>query len=106
MNQKVTLRFTDHVLTFEVPGEEVAEIEQDMRRKWLHRFVRANGTFLVNFDQVLWMKVSPGDNVEPTAGAGDAEVEWETRTLKVPFPLFAAPASTPVFPDGGKHGSL
>lgn len=61
MNQKVTLRFADHVLTFVVPRADAAEMA--MRRKWIYKFTRANGDFLVNFGQVLWMKISPGDDI-------------------------------------------
>jgi len=81
MNQKITLRFADHVLTFKVPKEEVAEVEQDMRRKWIHRFIRADGIFLVNLDQVLWMRISPGDDIETKR----EEAEEEAHILFKPF---------------------
>jgi len=64
MNQKTTLRFADHVLTFVVPEAEVVEIRLAFRRKWPYKFVRANGDFHVSFDQVLWMKISPVDDAE------------------------------------------
>ena len=87
MNQKITLRFTDHVLTFVVPEEEVAEITLAFRRRWPYKFVRANGDFHVNFDQVLWMKIIPGDD--------ETEQEIVQKELaKLPRPSFGVVTHT------------
>ena len=104
MNQKITLRFADHVLTFVVPEEETSEITLAFRRKWPYKFTRADGDFHVNFDQVLWMKVGPGDE----AKIGWEAVETIQEEVEEYRALFGSHSGTPSQPrsSGGKHGSL
>ena len=96
MNQKITLRFADHVLTFTLTEAEVSEVERHMRRKWLYEFTRGDGDFLVNFDKVLWMKISPTGDPEPEQETVAEQVE-EYRALFGPLPMPSL---------GGEHGSL
>ena len=81
MNQKITLRFADHVLTFEVPGEEVTEIRLAFRRRWPYKFVRANGDFYVHFDQVLWMKVS-AERISDVTGSAQTDGSGDSTPLE------------------------
>ena len=104
MNQKVTLRFADHVLTFTIPKAEIADVKLSMRRKWLHQFTRGDGDFIVNFDQVLWMKISPGDDAEIGQETVEEQME-EYRTLFSARPVSSLTSLT-VPLDGGEHGSL
>lgn len=88
MNQKITLRSADHVLAFVVPKSEVADIKLGFRRKWLYQFRAANSDFIVNFDQVLWMKIGSGDDTE----VGQEVVQEKSHILFVPSVPLSSPS--------------